>query len=141
MSNEEVLRRIEFNKWKLSASGIILLVARYVSYNTINWDSGFFFNLFYSLTMWICILAIIGVGKHYLNFTNKGTAYIAKSSFPIYIFHQTFVVAVAFYVFEITSIAVIQVPIIILSSIFFTFATNEILKRFSITRFMFGMKE
>ena len=97
-------------------------------------------HLFQEFFSWINILAILGLGRHYLNFNNKATSYLTKSSFGIYLFHQSWIVIVAYFILPITDISGIQIILILASSIVLTFLTYEGAKRVKIFRWMFGLK-
>jgi hypothetical protein len=89
---------------------------------------------------WIGILAILGLGKRYLNFNNKFTQYFSSAAFPIYFFHQSVLVTVAFYVVKFTDIILLQFVLILSMSFAITLLCYEIFRRSSVTRFMFGIK-
>jgi hypothetical protein len=99
------------------------------------------FELLYFIYAWLAILTILGLGKQYLDFTNRTTAYLSQSSFSIYVFHQQWIVITAYFsVMWIHNIP-LQMISIICTSIIFTFLTYEIFRRFSVTRFMFSIKK
>ena len=100
----------------------------------------FIFIIFRSFYGWAAILAILGFGRHYFNFRNKVTDYLTVSSFPVYIFHQTWVVVAAYWIFMLTDNAFTQIVLIILASFVLTYATYEICKRIPGLRFLFGIK-
>ena len=90
---------------------------------------------------WVGILALLGVAGRYWNTTTKVTEYLVKSSFGVYLFHQSWIVIVAYFVFRLTQSAALQIPLILLLSVPLTFLTYELAKRFSVTRFLFGLKK
>jgi hypothetical protein len=139
LSEDTVLQRLENNRWWLFTVAVLLIILHLIIFYK-DLYSGILFDIFHRFIMWICILAILGIGKHFLNFSNPVTAYLSKSSFPIYFFHQTWVVITAFYVFRITSNSNVQFMLIIPISILLTFLNYEIFRRIPITRFMFGIK-
>ncbi|MCL1819085.1 MAG: acyltransferase family protein [Oscillospiraceae bacterium] len=96
---------------------------------------------FYEMASWLWILMILGMGRHYLNFKGNITAYLSKSSFGIYIFHQSWIVIAAFFIFKVTDSPVLQIPIIFLSSVVLTYLTYEVCKRVSVFSRMFGLKK
>lgn len=53
------------------------------------------------------------MGKHYLDFKNKVTDYFSKASFPIYYFHQSYIVLTAYYALKFTSSISIQVIVLL----------------------------
>jgi hypothetical protein len=99
------------------------------------------FELLYSFYAWTIILSILGFGKRYLNFTNLTTVYMSKSSFPVYFFHQQWIVITAYFSLMWIQNIPLQIMVILVTSVVFTFLTYEVFKRFSITRFMFGIKK
>ena len=140
LSKDEVMKRLDAYRWWLFATSIALLVSYLILYYNYL-DQGTLFDIFYGFMLWICILAILGLGNHFLNISNPITDYLAKASFPIYFFHQTWVITVAFYVFKLTSVTAIQVVLIILFSVCCTFLNYELFRRIPVTRFMFGIKK
>jgi len=73
----------------------MLIILNFVLRNTIDLKAGTLVDIYTRLQGWVGILAIVGLGKHYLEFHNKGTSYLSKASFPIYILHQSWLVLVA----------------------------------------------
>jgi surface polysaccharide O-acyltransferase-like enzyme len=90
---------------------------------------------------WVGILTLLSVARRYWNKNTKVTAYLVKSSFGVYLFHQSWIIIVAYFVFRLTQSAVLQIPLILLLSVPLTFLTYELAKRFSVTRFLFGLKK
>jgi len=103
--------------------------------------SGILIDILYGFFAWLGILSFLGIAKKHLNFHNTWTDYFTNASYPIFIFHQTWIVAVAYYVFLLTSSILLQVIIIISVSFILTILTYELMKRFKLTRFLFGIKE
>lgn len=138
-SLDEVLDRLEKYRWILAGSAAILLTVLLVVFR-MGYASGLLFDIFYMFLMWICILAILGMGKHFLNFNNKFTVYFSKAAFPIYIFHQSWLVAVGYFALKITDIVALQILMTVTVSFGLTILTYEIARKIPITRFMFGIK-
>ena len=105
------------------------------NYNTI------LYELLYMFFAWSTILAILGLGKQYLEFKNRMTTYLSKASFVIYVIHQQWIVVAAYFALKWIKGIPLQMISIIFPSIIFTLLTYEIFRRFSVTRFMFGLKE
>jgi len=95
---------------------------------------------FSSLYGWLAVLTILGLGNHYLNFRNKWTNYLSVSSFPVYIFHQTWIIAVAYFIILTIDNVPLQMSLILLASSLLTYATYELFKRMPYIRFLFGIK-
>lgn len=140
LSEDKVLDKLEKYRWVLTASAVLLLISKYLWYYYVG-QLGLLFDIHQRIAMWICILAILGIGKRLLDFSNKLTQYFVKASFPIYIFHQSILIAVGYYVLKLTDIIALQVALIILISFIATMVFYEICKRISLTRLMFGIKK
>jgi len=94
----------------------------------------------YEIPKWLSILAAIGYSRRHLNFTGAVTTYLADSSFGVYIFHQSWIVVAAFFVFMLTGNPLLQIPLILVASVVLTYSTYEICKRISVLRWMFGLR-
>lgn len=141
MSNENALEKVDKYRWPLTGlfiAGMTFVVTMFIIRPDIN---RLLYDVLVGLYAWCGILALLGLGKHYLNIKNKLTDYFSKSSFLVYLFHHLWIVATAFYIFNITQKPTLQIILILLCSIPLTFLTYEIVKRFVVTRLMFGLRE
>lgn len=131
LSNENLLKKLE--KYRF------LLLGLFVSYVGV---IVFVFNKeYYEAACWLAILTIIGMGRHYLNFTGKVTGYMSKSSYGVYLFHQSWIAVAAFLIFKVTDNYIVQIPLIFLISVLCTYLTYEICRRTPGLRWMFGLKK
>jgi len=90
---------------------------------------------------WFFVVAILGYGRKFLNFSNKFLTYNAQASYPLYILHQTVIIIIGFYVVQWwASISVKFATILVLSLIATTLIYDLLVKRTNLTRFLFGMK-
>lgn len=136
LSYEKSLEYLEKKRLLLLALAMLTVILTFC----ININS-YFDKFIYLSASWFIILTIIGFAKKYFDFANNKTEYLSKSSYAIYIFHQTWIIIVGYLVlkwFEVD--VVVSYSLIMILSIIITFLTYEITKRFSITRFMFGIK-
>jgi peptidoglycan/LPS O-acetylase OafA/YrhL len=141
LSQDEVIDKLEKNRWWLACFAVSFLAIKYFLAKNYTDNIYILYGISDELAMWVCVLAFLGLGKRYLNTNNKFTNYFSKASFSIYVFHQSILIAVAYYVFKITDFIFIQVVLIIALSFIITILTCEIAKRISLTRFMFGIKK
>ncbi len=140
LSNEELQSELEKQRYKLVAAALLLLAILYaISYSS--WYTDLLYGVATFPVKWICILAILGLGRHHLNYNNAVTVYLSKASFPVYIFHQSWLVAAAYYAFRFTDPTFLQVAIILPSSILLTFINYELFRRIPATRVLFGIKK
>ena len=93
------------------------------------------------LVSWLAVLSLIGLSRHYLDFTGKISGYLVKSSFGVYMFHQSWLVTIGFFVLKLTDSPGAQYPLILLGTIILTFLTYEAARRIPPLRWMFGLKK
>jgi len=90
---------------------------------------------------WCCLIALLGYGKQLLNFTNRFLKYQSEASYPVYILHQTIIIAIGYFVIRWRMGVFPKFIIIVAGSLVVTFALYEVLvKRTNLTRFLFGMR-
>lgn len=141
LSEDSIQEKLENNRFILFISFIILTTLNLLIIYLWKANIGIFHDILIRIIAWIGILGIIGMGKHYLNFSNNTTKYFSKASFPIYIFHQSYVILVGYYSLKIFSSTFTQVIFIILGSFILTMITYEVFRRVSLLRNMFGIKK
>lgn len=140
LSQEEVQDRLEKNYIWLTVAWLGLIIIRCTMYQMGNSD-GIVWDIEQRVLSWIGILAIIGAGKKHLSAQTVFTKYFAPAAFPIYFFHQTVMVIVAFFLVPFITVAGIQYISIVIISFVVTLLLYEICRRFVITRFLFGIKK
>jgi len=90
---------------------------------------------------WSAILAMLGYGKIYLTKSNRFIDWARDASYPIYILHQTFIVALAYYIVQQPWTAWSKFWLIWSATLVFCVVTYQLaVRRFAITRLLFGMK-
>ena len=121
------LMALHVGAWVLSLHGVFQLPQKVA----------LLFSAFYG---WFAILTILGLGNYYLNFRNKVTDYLSASSFPVYIFHQTWIIVVAYYILLVIESVPLQMILILVLSSLLTYGTYELFKRVPGIGFWFGIK-
>lgn len=86
------------------------------------------------------IFAIIGFAKQHLTYTNAFLAYANRAVYPFYIFHQTVIVCIGFYVVQWHMNLWLKFFIINILTFFITWFLYEATKRTALTRFLLGIK-
>jgi surface polysaccharide O-acyltransferase-like enzyme len=141
LSDEGVLKKIDMHRFLLLTISVFsMIIVLLYWYDVFGKVSDIVYDTFSGFYAWAAILSLMGMGRHYLNFKNKMTDYFSASSFSVYIFHQSWIVAIAYYVFKLTDNVPMQMVLIMTASILTTFATYELCKRTRLTRFLFGIK-
>jgi hypothetical protein len=140
LSMEEVQNRLEQNCIFFGITWMIFIIMRCAMFQ-MGISHGLLWDVQQRFLSWIGILAIIGLGKKFLEFNNKFTQYFTSSVFPIYIFHQSIIVIIGFLVVRNIREPIIQYFIIMGTSFMLTIIMYEIFRRLVITRFLFGIKK
>jgi len=100
--------------------------------------------LFYFLrtfNTWFWLIAILGYGQQYLNFTNSLQKYANQAAYPFYILHQTVIVVIGFYVVQWEVNLWVKFLVIAVIAFFATLLLYDVgVKRTNLTRFLFGLK-
>jgi peptidoglycan/LPS O-acetylase OafA/YrhL len=145
-SNEEALEKFEKNKCLLYSVFFGCMALIFIGFNKIVKVEmkDIVYDIISGLYAYTGVIVFLITAKKHLNKTNKVFAYLSKSSFCVYIFHMIWIVLIAYYVFKRIDNIVLQIIIILFSSIVFTmvstYGTFEIIKRIKILRFLFGIK-
>lgn len=136
LSNDRIIVKLEKNiKWLaiLCVIGTILSVAMYYCFS-------YYGDLWVNFIGWISILVLLVAAKRILNKRTGFTEYFNHASYPIYILHQSILVAVAYYVVQISDVLFVQVFCICIGSFLLTVSAYHLLKLIPIVRKMIGIK-
>jgi glucans biosynthesis protein C len=94
-----------------------------------------------SLTAWFWILAILGFGIKYLNYTNRWLPYANEAAYPIYVIHLPILSLTAYYVVRWNVPVIVQFIAIIVGALTGAIAIYAlVIKQTRVTRFLFGLK-
>lgn len=97
-------------------------------------------NILGMLGAWLVVVGLLGLGKRYLDRSSPQLTYLAEASYPLYILHQTVIVAVAFYLVRAVPGAWTGFAAVLATSVAATFALYEGVRRVTPLRVLFGMK-
>ena len=90
---------------------------------------------------WSCVLAFLGYGYRHLSFCNPLLRYARDASYPIYILHQTVIVAIGYYVIQTSWGPWVKYWMVLVATLVSCCVIYELLvRRFRVTRLIFGMK-
>lgn len=136
LSNDTVMDTVERNlKWLavLWETGIAALVVLYYQFK-------YYGDLWINLIGWLSILVLLVLGKKYLNRRVGLTDYWNCASYPIYILHQSILVALAYYITQICDIFPIQIVGICIGSFVLTIFAYHFVKAIPVVRKMIGLR-
>jgi hypothetical protein len=87
------------------------------------------------------IIAILGFGSRYLNFSNRFLRYANEAVLPFYVLHQMIILIIGFFIVQWNLGIALKYFIITTSSCVAIMAIYELLiRRFKVLRFLFGMR-
>ena len=89
---------------------------------------------------WCWLIALLGYTEKYLSGKRKIIRYPSGIAYPFYIFHQTVLITIGFYIVQLHASIWLKYFIICVSTIAFTYLCCELAKSNRISRFIFGMK-
>ena len=89
---------------------------------------------------WFWVVALVGLGRRYLNFNSKLLQYASVASYPFYLLHQTVLVTIGFYVVRWNAGVMEKFWVISTASLIVTIALYELIRRNNVARFLFGLK-
>ena len=90
---------------------------------------------------WLWVVSFIGFSKRYLSVSNAMTRYANEAVLPFYILHQTVIVITGYFIIEWAAPVSLKYLFLASASFIVIMAMYELcVRRFSLTRFLFGMK-
>lgn len=100
--------------------------------------------LFYILrrfNVWFWLLFILGYSEKYLNSPTQILPYASEMSYPFYILHQTVIIILAYYLVSLNlNVGIIFFVLVVLSFSVTVVIYHFLIRKYKITRFLFGMK-
>ncbi|MBN1991784.1 MAG: acyltransferase family protein [Anaerolineae bacterium] len=99
-------------------------------------------NIYFpTMGSWCCLIALLGYGQKYLNFTNRFLQYAGEGAYAFYILHQTVIIVIGYYVTQWDLGVWPKFLIIVVAALLATTLVYDLLvRRANMTRFLFGMK-
>lgn len=135
-SHEEVIAKIEKISIPLLVISVVVGILYTIHYYGTNYAAqSCLQSLFSNVYLWIMILAILGIGRRFLNFTNKFSEYMRKNNFSFYVLHYAVEVTLGHLVVTYLHLPfALNYVFILLGTIIFLPLLTEILKRIPVVR-------
>lgn len=140
LSVEEIQDRLEKYCIPLAIVWVIMIIIRCGMFQ-MGMSNGLIWDVEQRILSWVGILAIVALGKHFLEFNNAFTKYFAPAAFPIYFFHQSIIVIVGYIIIRHVHGTLIQYVSIVAISFVLTIFMYEICRKIVIARLLFGIKK
>jgi glucans biosynthesis protein C len=97
-------------------------------------------GLTYQMGRWMLTLAALGLGHRFLNRSGSLLKYASEAAMPFYLLHMTFSVVTGYFVIRLEMPVAVKYPLTVLSATGLTFLAYEVVRRWNLTRWLFGMK-
>lgn len=146
VSDERLNDSIRRLRWVSLSVGLALVIGFVILYNQIADPTVMSPTLILAGAMrvfggWMCVLAILGLGAQYLTARTPKLDYANEAVLPFYIFHQTVLLVVGYFVLQWGLPDVIEWAVIATISFAVIMALYEFaVRRYNVMRFLFGMK-
>ena len=97
-------------------------------------------GLFDILVTWFWMVALLGFGKSFLDKPSRLLSHLSEIAYPYYIWHQTVIVILAYFVVQIEAGILVKYLLLAVSAAVVTWALSVAVKATNVTRFLFGMR-
>jgi surface polysaccharide O-acyltransferase-like enzyme len=97
-------------------------------------------GLMYQMGRWTLTLAVLGLGHRFLNRTNNVLRCASEAEMPFYLLHTTFSVMTGNFAIQLDAPVAVKYPLIVLVATGLTLVAYELVRRWNVTRWLFGMR-
>jgi len=89
---------------------------------------------------WLWLMVFLGYGRVHLSFSNRLLQWARDASYPVYILHQTVIVALAYFIVRQPWHPWSKYGVILVATFAICLPLYELIRRLTLLRFAFGMK-
>ncbi len=146
-ANEHIIDNIKKIGWITLFLGIATIVYLFTFVDELSNPSDYYGTSRYilsqfvqSVNAWCWLFAILSLASRFLTGTNRFLRYANEAVLPFYILHQTVIVVIGFYVVQLNMGVGPKYLVIASTSFVAIMALYEIIRRFNVFRFLFGMR-
>jgi len=86
------------------------------------------------------LLVFLGYGRQHLSFSNRLLTWARDAGYPVYILHQTVIIAIGYWIIQQPWNAWTKYAVVLLGTMAICVGLYEGIRRFQLTRVLFGMK-
>jgi glucans biosynthesis protein C len=144
VSSSRMLEIIRENRYRALYTAIILILILFVlMVNFFGWPANILDTVYLFLhgpTCWCWLIAIFGIGRELLNFSNRVLRYASDAVLPVYILHQTLIVVFGYYVIQWNTGIAPKYFFIVFTVLAGSLIIYELVRRTGVTLFLFGIK-
>ena len=91
--------------------------------------------------LWLWVLTVVGFASHYLNKPSASLVYLNDAILPWYILHQTVIIVLAMQLSKLKLGGAMESSLLVIGTFAICAAFYAGIRRFKLTRFIFGMKQ
>lgn len=136
LSHELILEKLERSiKWLAPLCGIGTITSVILYYRF-----SYYGDLWVNFIGWLSILVLLVAARKFLNRRTAFTGYWNRASYPVYILHQSILVALAYYVVGISDVLAVQALCICVGSFLATMLVYHLVRRLPVVRGLVGIK-
>ena len=143
LSQEKVMEVLQRMRWLLAGIALLLIMMHLLTcYGYCGWYHDFrkSCTLMDKITSLVSVLAVLAWGRQHLNFRTGMTDYFSRTSFLVYVFHQSWIVLIGYYVLQVMTGLVVPFCLILVLSILATFLTCTLSQRSAVATALFEGK-
>jgi len=119
----------------------LLMEYRAASFSTPAYSLNYvIYSLVAGFNTWFWVIAVLGIARRSLSFTNRFLGYFSRISYPFYIFHLVAMSVSGHYITRLRRGVVTEFIMICAASFLVTVLCCELAKSTRVTRFLFGIK-
>jgi peptidoglycan/LPS O-acetylase OafA/YrhL len=123
-------------RWPFLVSAVALYILRLLEFEL---QSPYYLMAIES-NLWV--FTVLGFGYKYLNHSGKALSYLSQAAYPVYIIHMAFLYLGSYIILPLEISVWMKFILIIVFTMAGCFASYElIIRRFSLTRLVFGLKK
>jgi glucans biosynthesis protein C len=94
----------------------------------------------WAVQQWCAILAVLGFARRLRPVDSPALRYLSQAVFPIYILHQTLIIAIAWQLRPLGLAPMVEGPVLVLGTLACCFVGYELVRRVALLRPLFGLK-
>lgn len=98
------------------------------------------FETVYYLTTWAFLVAILGLGRQFLNRGSQLLTHLSGISYPYYMIHQLVIIVIGYYIVRMDASIAVKFLLIVAVSSILTYVLAVAVNQTELTRFMFGLR-
>ena len=89
--------------------------------------------------VWLLVLAMLGLAMRYLTVSTAWQRYLTAAAFPVFVLHGPLLTASAYYLLQLPTPGIMQLPLIFVATVASAFALYEVIRRTPVVRVLFGV--